>query len=84
MVRISQEFDFEDRFGIKVKIPHLDRERRYQLVLLDESGREVDSLSKIPEHPDLLEDLYKSARRDALGANSLIDTLLKNVEKSAS
>lgn len=58
-------------------------ESNYQLVLLDQSGRAVDSVSQIPDRPDLLENLYNLARRDALKVDNFIDLLLKDVEKSA-
>lgn len=54
------------------------RPEEFEAVLLDVSGREVDSVRQVPERPDLLSELYNLARRDALKVDDLIDHLLKS------
>jgi hypothetical protein len=55
-----------------------------EFVVLDNRGREVDSINEIPERPSLLGNLYHSARHAALNGDELIDHLIRDIEAKTS
>lgn len=79
----EQEFVFEcDTPRAAVRIESIDRDDSlpFRIVVLNSSGREVESLSSTsrsldPLDHDAFAELYQLAKRSALGADELIDDL---------
>ena len=64
MVRVGLQFD----------------SNRFEFIVLDGKGREIESVYGIPERPELLADLYHSARHTALKVDDFLDHLIRDVE----
>lgn len=79
----EQDFVFEcDTPRAAVRIESVDRDdgSPYRIVVLNSSGREVESLTSTargldPLDTDTFAELYQLAKRSALGADELIDDL---------